>query len=310
MSRFPTVARRGNRLPPVVAAPYTIALISDIHLSTPPYFEQHRAYKARDDWNLIAARTQIDAWIVAGDFATNALPAEVTMAQAWLNSINRGTAPYAIVPGNHDIIGEAPTGGADLTTPAQWATMYSAFGVTGQNYVVDLGADLRIVCLFPTSMTTGTAASYRLAIDAATLTWCDARLSETTRRCIMVFHAPLQNTVGTNPVAALPSNSQTWYASSQESYTIEQMLVKHPNIIAWVSGHTHTPPATPDIAIPVTYGPTRLAAISASSPFVLLRGNPPEVCSALLSIYPDHIDVRYRDHGAGQWISPVRTVTL
>lgn len=310
MSRFPATPR-GDRHPPLAGAGYTIALLSDLHLTVPDRADQHQVHKMRDDLNVMAGRGVIDAWIIGGDVATNASAAEVAQVKTWIDGLDRVGAPLAMVPGNHDLVGNTATGGPDITSPAQWAALYADYEVTAPNRVVDVGAGLRIIALAPTpDATRGIAATWRCALDAATLAWCGDRLAETTRRCIIAFHAPLQNTVGSNPVSSPSSTMANWYAHSQDAATIEQMIGAHPNVIAWVSGHTHTSPNTADIATAVTREGHTFAAISASSPFVLPAGVPPSIASALLSIYPDRIEVRYRDHGAGQWLAPVRTITL
>lgn len=310
MSRFPVSTPRTNRQPPATSA-QNIMMMSDIHISAPPDGAQLTSFKARNDMNAMVGRASILAWINAGDDVGRANSDEHAAFQAWIASFDFAGKPCAMVPGNHDLIGYGAMGGVpDIVTPPQWAAKMAPYGVGGRNYVVDVGHDLRIICLSPMDNTlTGTVNTYRLTLDAVTLEWCDARAIETKRRCIIVFHAPLYGTVGTN---VLPYNSYdpAWHAHSQDAYTIEQMLGKHPNIIAWVSGHTHSGPFVPNNVKSVNYGAGPLAAVSIGSPLILPAGTAPGITSSMLSVYDDRIEVRYRDHGAGQWLAPVRTVAL
>lgn len=286
-------------------------MMSDVHISALPDGAQLTSYKARDDMNAMVGRASVLAWINAGDDVGRANADERVAFQAWIVEFDFGGKPRAWVPGNHDLIGYGAMGGVpDIVTPRQWAAMMAPYGVVSRNYHVDVGRDLRIICLFPMDNTlAGTVNTYRLTLDTAALEWCDARVFETARRCIIVFHAPLYGTVGT-PVTAYNSYDPAWHAHSQDAYTIEQMLAKHSNVIAWVSGHTHSGVNVPNIVKSVNYGAGPLAAVSIGSPLVLPGGTTPGITSSMLSVFADRIEVRYRDHGAGQWLAPVRTVAL
>lgn len=285
---------------------------SDIHLEQPPDLPQTGSYKALADLNAMVGRPSVLAWINAGDITSRASEAEYAAFRAWMAGFDRQGKPVAMVPGNHDLIGTGVAGGVpDIVTPRAWARRMAEYGVAGRNYVIDVGVDLRIICLSPMdNATTGIVHTWRLTLDAAALQWCDARLDETERRAIIVFHAPLYGTVGVKDVTPYNAYDPAWHAHSQDSYTIEQMLAKHSNVIAWVSGHTHTGPNVPDAVKRVDLGAGPFAAVSIGSPLVLPHGTTPGITSSLLSVHPDRVEVRYRDHGAGQWLAPVHTVAL
>lgn len=310
MTRFPISTRRSDRLPQLDGA-VNIMMVSDMHIAAPPDDPQYQSDKAATDLNNMVGRGVIDAWVMGGDCVSRANEAEYANFHAWMETINFGGKPIAMVPGNHDLIGSGFDGGVpDVQTPDQFVTRMSRYGVTGRNYVVDLEDNVRILCLFPMDNTlTGVVKSFRLTLDTAALQWCDDRLSETDRRCVIVFHAPLYGTVGT-PETFYTSYSPYRSANSQDSYKVEDMLSKHSNIIAWVSGHTHTPPFIVDNVKTVDYGAGPFAAVSIGSPLTQPGNTAPVIVSSLLSVYPHKVEVRYRDHGAGQWLDPVRTVSL
>lgn len=314
MSRFPVSVPRGDRHPPLVGA-VNLMVVSD------PQFvayaaAAHQPYKAQADLNAMTSRASIAAWLFPGDLTNNATEAQYVEFDAWLAGVDTGTAPLALVPGNHDLIGSLGSGGvADVMTPAQWAARMSGHGVTGRDYVLDIpGTDLRVLCVSPMDSNPASPPAQRLTLDATTLAWCDARMAETERRCIIMFHAPLMNTVLSQPgvpyTSAYTTAATNWYVRSADTYTVEQMVASHPNLVAWISGHLHSQMAAPDIVKRNVTASGVFASISAGSPLTLPLGSEPAIVSTMVSIYPDRIEVRYRDHGAGQWLAPVHTVTL
>lgn len=298
--------------PPPLYDSTNLMLVTDPHLEIPAHPNQWRSQKTRDDLNRMTGRSRIDGWLFGGDYVGSASASETAPAQAWVNSINTGGKPRAFVPGNHDLVGmqSVPTA-PYLITPAQWASQWSSLGVTGRDYVVDVGADLRVVCMSPIDVFPGTGPNWRLMIGPDTIAWADARLSETTRRCVMLFHAPPRDTVGYPDDGVHPSSSVSgWYADDLPGSRIADLLAAHPNVIAWASGHTHTPPHVAGIVARKTYGATTLAAVSGGGTFLISNQATPTSTSACLSIFDDRIEVRYRDHGRSRWLRPVHTVAL
>lgn len=316
MSRFPATPR-GNRYPPTSGA-VNIMCVSDIHMEDPLNLQvKDFPYIALADLNVMTRRETVAAWVMAGDLSSRANASEMVLVKSWLDAWNRDGKPLAMVPGNHDLIGTGTSGGVpDIFTPEQWATYYAAYGVTGRDYVIDVpDTDLRILCVSPAANPAADPLPLRMAIDDTVLAWCDARISETTRRCLIVHHAPLMDTILAKPgvpytSAYTTSTTANWYVRNRSTYTVEQMVASHPNLIAWISGHLHSEVDAPDVVKRnVTTGGV-FASISVSSPRVLPVGSSPQVASAMVSVYPDRIEVRYRDHGMGQWLNPVHTVSL
>ncbi|MCG7285342.1 metallophosphoesterase [Cellulomonas sp. ACRRI] len=288
-------------------------LMSDIHMGGYPN-QAHQSYKARDDLNRMTRRLTVDAWLLAGDQTNDATPAQQAELDTWLAGLNRNGAPLAMVPGNHDLIASGAGGGVpDVQTPTQWAANNAQHGVTGKHYVVDVpDSDLRILCVSPMDSPVGSPPPNRLSVDDAVLDWCDARLSETTRRCIILHHAPLPDTVLAKPGVPYTSvSSSTWRVFSLGSRTAADMCAGHPNLIAWVSGHLHSHYDAPDIVKRNVTPSGAYATVALGSPLVLPIGYAtPGITSAMMTVYGDRVEVRYRDHGAGQWLNPWYTVTL
>lgn len=300
--RQPTIARAGAT---------SILCIGDVHFVSPGFMYSERASKLRDDVNRMLGLSQVHAVVQMGDQTTNALAVEYDAYLAWRAGFALPSGvQFRQIAGNHDLIGPNAPGTADVVTTAQWATK---MGVAAKDAVLDIGSDVRLLLLSPTATSTGAlSAVTRLYLDAADIAWCDARMSETTRRCLILTHAPLWHTVG-----PLDGSGYSSYAAGDLWIThpradVEAMIARHPNCVGWVSSHTHSPLGTADIVRSVTYGSVTIAAINASSPAFLnpYQGVLSTISSALVTVLPDRIEVRFRDHGAGQWLAPVRTVML
>jgi hypothetical protein len=322
VSRFPTTAPRSDRQPIPRAGTTDILCIGDTHFDATTAYEGDvwpyvpRVQKMSDDFNAMVGRRQIRAVVQLGDNTTNATAVEFDAYLAWKATLNLPAGvPFDEVPGNHDLLGMRSAGQPDVTTTAQWATK---MGRAAKDTYRDVG-DLRLIFLSPTADSTGAASSVtRLYLDPGTLAWCEARMAETSRRCLIFTHGPLGQTVG--PLVSVYGVDfstydplDRWRVHYSPDYTPAQMITRSPNCIAWISGHTHSSATEYDVVKRVTYGSTSFAAISAGSPAMNAPnfgrlGNP--ITTALVSVRPSSIEVRYRDHGAGQWLSPVHTVTL
>lgn len=315
MTRFRGYYSRGNRQP-VYNNGVTLALLSDLHLQDvaadiDPSMD-NRA-KMLTDLEHMIGRDSIQAWVISGDVTANAYDSDFTAMVSWVERMNTTGLPLAIIPGNHDELLATMPGDPLQIDPARWTSRTAPLGVVNRSYFVDVGDHVRIVGLaLTTNRAVGTVGyDFRCTVDAETLTWADSVISGTDRQVVVTFHAPLYGTVGENPpVYSGSSYYPFWYAHSQDAYTFEDMLAKHSNIVAYVSGHTHSAPDRVDVVKRMTLGNATFAAISASSPIVLNSDGDVNVCSALLTIFPDRVEVRYRNHGTGQWLNPVHTVAL
>lgn len=200
------------------------------------------------------------------------------------------------VMGNHDIM-------EDVRTPADWATEY---GYAAQSYVVDFPA-IRLICWSPPeSYNPWPQYTY---VSESELAWLDARLSETVNPCIIACHYPLHGTVGGTAGADYLSTSVPFYlrtaAHPSDSSDILAILAEHPNVKLWIHGHTHSRPEVPGFAAPVTAGSVTFAHVCAGSPLnegATVEDGTDRCHSVFSTVIGDLVEVRVRDHGAGQWM--------
>lgn len=274
---------------------------------------RNRTTIVQNDLKTMFGRQFIDAFIQVGDHTSTAATSEFTNYKAWRDNIKAAFPgiPWGEVPGNHDLIGNNSSGTPDLVTPAQWAAI---MGYQNKDNVIDIKGRVRVLLVSPAAdATVGKASVRRLTIDPATVAWIDARCDEVPdMKVVIVFHAPLPNTVGPLDGSAFSSYDERWHAHWDTGYALSDMISRHSNIVAWVAGHTHSRPTEVDIVKKMTYGSVSIASVVTSSPAF---HNPDTgiygpIVTALVTILPDRVEVRYRDHGSRQWRNPVHSVLL
>jgi len=289
-----------SRLQPVpayLASAVNLHLVSDVHCQEDSW-ARARIGKVLDDADRMVGRHTIDAHLVMGDLTNTALPAEASLWAAWRDGLASGGAqrPVHAVLGNHDL---------NQLTPDQAAAL---LGLPAANYIQDVG-DVRLIALALTVLPIGNSA--RMVVPPEALAFLDAQLGATTRPCLVLFHAPLAETVGVGDLATSFTSEEDWVKAHSDPAggdgVLRQILAAHPNAVAWISGHTHSPISTPGLVTTVDLGSHRIAAVNASGLWYTgrsIEAHDP-LCGLLLSVLDEHtFEVRFRDHGAGVWTAP------
>lgn len=298
---------------PQLALRTHILAIGDLHFTEGAPERGVRADIAARDINKMIGNSVLNAVVQLGDQTTIASSTEFGWYITWKNTLVLPLGcVYGEIPGNHDLMGNNASGGTDILTPLVWAE-----GLRGLEAPKDIVIDLpgvRLLLLSPAQdASVGEAHIRRLTLDPATLNWCDDRISETNSKCIIFFHAPLPNTVGPLDGSAFSSYDERWNAHHDTAYDISDMIASHSNIIAWVAGHTHSTITEVDLVKTVTFGTTKIACVSVAGPAFLNPGagyQKDGMYSALITVTENGVDVRYRSHGAAQWLAPVYEIDL
>lgn len=280
----PSVTRRSAGPP---ADGVTIHAIGDTHIG--PVFS-NEAWRL-DTVSRDATRERMptpSAVVQLGDGINDQPSVQTAMFKQFMG---RFKAPWYAVMGNHDITN-------DVQTPAQWA---AGLGYPSPSHIIDLPS-LRLVFFSPSEQYT----NYHLASPAA-LSWLDTAC--TTSKPVFVFcHFSLFETNWGSETAPFFLGTT---ASPGNSSGVLAVLAAHTNVKAWISGHTHQPVDYPSPVMSVKAGTTKLAAINASCIWYTQAPPSPYPLSGIDGMFTgyvtwlgDRIEVRYRDHGAGQWGSP------
>jgi 3',5'-cyclic AMP phosphodiesterase CpdA len=220
-----------------------------------------------------------------GDATESGTEAEDELALAFLERL---PGPWVTALGNHDILRNA-------RTAAAWAKVY---GRPAQNFTVDLGF-VRVIVIGPNRTDPGRRAG-RLSV--ATLSFLERELEEADDDCWIACHWPLFRTVMGDPRLHFTSEMAAFHAKPDEK--IRGLLLRHRNAKAWISGHTHSPLSAPGLIRRTRLGRGRsIVAVNASALVGIGRRRNPRapLCSLYLTHRPDRIEVRCRDHRAGDW---------
>jgi 3',5'-cyclic AMP phosphodiesterase CpdA len=220
-----------------------------------------------------------------GDATERGAAAQDELALRFLDGL---PGPWVAALGNHDLL-------RNERRVADWAAVY---GQTSQNFTVDLGF-VRLVVIGPTRTEPGRRAG---RLSEATLAFLEDELGEADRDCWIACHWPLFRTVMGDPRLHYTSAMAAFYAKPAEG--IRDLLRRHPSAKLWISGHTHSPMSAPGLIKRVRLGPKRsITAINSSALVGVGRRRDPRapLCSLFLTHRPGTIEVRCRDHRAGQW---------
>jgi 3',5'-cyclic AMP phosphodiesterase CpdA len=201
-----------------------LAHISDLHLDG----SEHAASRARRVFAFLAAmRTPVDALLVTGDLTDHGTEAEYEEVRTLVDGFTR---PLLLCPGNHDVRGSYRK--VLLNEPASDEPI---------NRLHDLPGARVVMC---DSVVPGRDAG-RLADD--TLDWLAGALTATpamTPVLVAMHHPPLR----------LHSHFIDEIRQF-DGERLAELLDKHPQVVAVLCGHAHTPAATTFAGRPLVVAP-------------------------------------------------------
>jgi hypothetical protein len=205
-----------------------------------------------------------------------------------LRFFDRLPGPWVTALGNHDLL-------RNERRAADWARVY---GQPSQNFTVDLDF-VRVVVIGPNRTAPGRRAG---RLSAATLAFLERQLKGAAKDCWIACHWPLFRTVMGDPRLHYTSEMAAFHAKPDAE--IRDLLREHPNAKLWISGHTHSPLSAPGFIKRARLGPKRsILAINTSALLGIGRRRNPRapLCSLYLTHRPESIEIRSRDHRAGEW---------
>jgi hypothetical protein len=292
---------RGGRAWPQPPEVGTIHGLGDVHYKTTGIITlASRGAHIADDLNS-GDVPDVDEHLFLGDITDMGTAPEDAAFQAWAATLP-GSKLYVI--GNHDVGLNTNT-----RTPDQWATAYGTPGGTA-NYVTDLSIGVRLIAVTFDTIP-GDASTIRLS--DATMAWLDAQLTAAgSTPCFVACHSPLYDTVGGDTDFMVTSTDAGFFAlggtsaPATDSEPILDLLASHPNAVAWISGHTHSPIEAPNIVTGITVGARTVAAINTSAVAYTGKIAPAwgRPCSPYITYLGDRIEVRWRDHFRKRWVAP------
>jgi 3',5'-cyclic AMP phosphodiesterase CpdA len=197
-------------------------------------------------------------------------------------------AHWVTALGNHDIL-------RNKRTVAAWARVY---GQESQNFSVDLDF-ARVILIGPHRTDPGKRAG---RLSERTLAFLERELDEGPDDCWIACHYPLFRTVMGDPRRHFTSAMTAFHAKPDAR--IRELLAHHRNATVWLSGHTHSPLSAPGFIKRARLARRRtILSVSTSALFGLGRRPNPRapLCSLYLTQRPGRLEIRARDHRAGDW---------
>lgn len=269
----------------------TLHVIGDLHITGQT---ETRKKILTDD---VTAAATTPPRLQVGDMTVNSNEGEDEQAIWFLDGL--GGDWWAIV-GNHDIVGRSAADAA------------AAWFMPGKDFVVDLGFAV-LICIGPDASNAG-GMIYR----TATANWLDTQLTTYADRvCLIGCHMPFYGTVGVaaSDVPEKKSSFDLGYYLRGEGAIHEApnpdgnkgeelwaVVEAHDNAKAWLSGHTHSNLQAVDLVKPVTVGGRGFAHINAGAPQGPRNSWLDPIATAYVSVLDDRLEVRFRNHGAHQWV--------
>ena len=282
-----------------------LVVLADPHYAAPP--QPNATGRPTPPDQKLAAVRDINSWpdvelvAVVGDIVhRSGSPEEYATARKFVEAINK---PRALVAGNHEFMYEdapGPDGRLRRASPGlrrnKLARYQETFGQKDLSFTKDMGKYLLVFC-----SPDETDGKFLTEMSPAQLSWLTKTLqANRTRPTLVFFHAPLSGTLDHyNRHADMPN-----YVA-QPADSIRAILEANPQVILWVSGHTHTPPTNPNYNTSRNWYLGRVLNVHTADM------NRPTVWSNNLYLCDDKIVVRTWDHRTGRWLTQDdRTIPL
>ncbi len=282
-----------------------IVVLSYVHYGTKsrdPAERRERMARKRAAAAEISSWSDADLCVFTGDMVEKyATPAEYAMARDFALSIRR---PKAFVAGNHEVVySEIPGhGGIERRAGPVERLMHlrrleKLFGPL--YYTRRLGGYL-LVFLAPDTtdaawVPDGDEEPYAGELSGREVSWFESTLRANPDTPTIVFcHPPLEGSF----FKGYSGNGERNF--TQPANTIRQILAANPQVMLWVSGHTHTSPRSASYSSPVNRQ-SGAAVVDIHNP----SWEEGEIWTNSLFLYKDSVEVRTWSHKDHKWLDPL-----
>ncbi len=274
--------------------PYGIALIGDPHLPGNHLPAKEALIRTINGWD------GIDRVVVLGDICNESgTVAEYAFAKAFFAKLHQ---PLRFVTGNHDYLyedGANVSGRKAKAGPDVRASKLKRFAETfGMNEVYSherLGNYL-LIYLSPDDLFT----QHLTQFSDRQLAWLQTVLEANPSAPALIFsHAPLSGTL-----LSYNERVNTPNFVAQPTERIREMVIAHPNIFLYASGHMHVPAKNESFASPVNLYEGRVTNIHNTD---LQRQ---WSWTNVLYLYPTKVVVRTYDHMLKSWLPDLERTIL
>lgn len=267
-----------------------IVIVSDAHYPSKTNRLLNPTGRAKKIKQKLAAVRDINSW---SDVNLVVFPGDTVQqtgsehdyqdAKSFVDKFNK---PVLLIPGNHEYMYKdihkngKLVRGTEKDKEARLQLFLDTFHMKNEYYTKNM-AGYRLIFLSPEPA----SGKYLTELSAKELGWLDKTLTKySAEPTIIFFHAPLYGTLAKyTPLV----NAGNFIAQPKQK--LETILLRHPQIKLWVSGHTHTPPTNPSFAAPINY---YHGILDVHNP----TWDGKQVWTNSLYLYPDKIVIKTYDH--------------
>lgn len=263
---------------------YHLVILGDPHLPGENINAKEHVIQDINSW------PDVDMVIAVGDICeVTGSSEEYATAKKFFSKLK---APFCAIVGNHDYIYEDVIGlngkkkrSAPAIRDAKLNKFRETFGLPALYYSKKL-AGYSLIFLSPET------SNYLTEMSEQQLEWFRSELDKNKKTpTIVFFHAPLDGTLRN-----YNKNANTPNFITQQAGKIREILMKNPQVFAWVSGHTHTPPTEESFASAINVYEKQVTDIHNTD---MKRAT---IWTNSVFLYPDKIIVKTYDHNKGAWL--------
>ncbi len=290
--------------------------IGDLHYRALPAwneFHSQRLAAMFDDLHTLWQEEGQPAFCVSpGDLIETCAPENYQLARSAL-AAHLGEVPLYPGIGNHEYFSPE---GAD---PQGMAEAFTHMWGKPVRYSWQAGDAACIMLDYPNPATLEDQT--RVFIAQETLAFLDAALTEYASSPALIFlHCPLHNTVlDRDEQQHRDYNSLQHFFAAENSQEVRDILARHKNACLLLSGHTHSGWEAPGLVTTEQYGDHAVTFVNLMSPWYTGTHTGPRLSADLqtfsytpdepnivptfaIRLYPDHINIRVREHLTRQWL--------
>lgn len=249
-----------------------------------------------------------------GDIVEMANPEHYQFARQQLNS-NLEPVPFYPGLGNHELLAASQESEAELLEDFTifWEKPPRYYWVEGE-----------VLCVMLDVVGYGAP-----VLSRESLAFLETALAKHPRHIALLFaHCPLYGTVlDRDPARDLDYDSLEPFFYLENSAEVRALLARHSNACLYVSGHTHASWQSPNLVLTEELGGHALTHVNLPSPWYTGKHHgaewleeeqryryrpdePDSIVSLCAQVSRTRINLRLRDHGAGNWLTtwsvPVR----
>ena len=279
-----------------------IVVCSDVHYGSKTLDPDLRTRKMKNKENAVREINgwdDVDLCVFTGDMVQKTgSSADYKLARKLTDRVKK---PKEFLAGNHEVIYSSELSSTGRLRPAD---SYERFRHM-EDYEKNFGplyhsrklGQYFLLFLSPDTL----ESKYAVELSKEQLDWLKKELKDHRQEPTLIFcHAPMTGTLLPSSKLDKPRN----YA--QPAKKLQKLLQENPQILLWVSGHTHTSPKNPSFTNPVNKI-TGTEILDVHDP----TWDGKQVWTNSLFLYPEKIEIRTYSHKKHQWLPQLdRTVTV